>query len=354
MTDKPAEIIRDLKKDNLIVIAGAGGFIAGALTRYFNELGYSNIRAIDKKPLPEWYQRIPGVECLSMDLSEKANAIRAVEGAVEVYNLAADMGGMGFIENFRVECLRSILINTHLIEAAYRAGARRYFYSSSACAYNTQLQQDPNVHALKESDAYPAMAERGYGWEKLISEMFCQEYWAERGLKTFIARFHNVYGPKGTWFGGREKAPAALSRKVIEAKDTGSGEIEIWGDGTQTRSYMYIDDCVLGIDQIMHCEALIATPINLGSSELVSVDELVSYIEEIAGVKLHRKYILDAPRGVAGRNSDNTFIQQVLGWEPSTPLKEGLAKTYAWIEAQYYDLKAGKRVVREHVPGAPV
>ena len=353
MAEQPVKINRDLNKDDLIVIAGAGGFIAGALTRYFHELGYSRIRAIDKKPLPEWYQRIPGVECLSMDLSERANAIRAVEGAVEVYNLAADMGGMGFIEKYRVECLRSILINTHMIEAAYRAGVRRYFFSSSACAYNTLLQQDPNVRALKESDAYPAMAERGYGWEKLLSEMFCQEYWAERGLKTFIARFHNVYGPHGTWFGGREKAPAALCRKVIEASDTSSGEIEIWGDGTQTRSYMFIDDCVLGIDQIMHCEDLIATPINLGSSELVSVDELVSAIEVIAGVKLHRKYILDAPRGVAGRNSDNTFINDVLGWEPNTPLKDGLAKTYAWIEGQYYDLKAGKRVVREHVTGVP-
>lgn len=354
MGRQPVKINRDLNKDDLIVIAGAGGFIAGALTRYFHELGYSNIRAIDKKPLPEWYQRIPGVECLSMDLSERANAIRAVEGAVEVYNLAADMGGMGFIEKFRVECLRSILINTHLIEAAFRAGIRRYFFSSSACAYNIQLQQDPHARALKETDAYPAMAERGYGWEKLMSEIFCQEYWAERGLKTFIARFHNVYGPHGTWFGGREKAPAALCRKVIEAKDTGSGEIEIWGDGTQTRSYMYIDDCVLGVDKIMHCEDLIATPINLGSSELFSVDELVSAIEAIAGVKLQRKYILDAPKGVAGRNSDNTFIQQVLGWEPNTPLKEGLGKTYAWIEQQYYDRKAGKRVVREHVTGAPI
>lgn len=353
MVMQPVKINRNLNKSDQIVIAGAGGFIAGALTRYFHELGYSNIRAIDKKPLPEWYQRIPDVECLSMDLSEKANAIRAVEGAVEVYNLAADMGGMGFIERYRIECLRSILINTHLIEAAYRAGVKRYFFSSSACAYNTLLQQDPNVRALKESDAYPAMAERGYGWEKLLSEMFCQEYSAERGLKTFIARFHNVYGPHGTWFGGREKAPAALCRKVIEASDTSSGEIEIWGDGTQTRSYMFIDDCVLGIDQIMHCEDLIATPINLGSSELVSVDELVSAIEVIAGVKLHRKYILDAPRGVAGRNSDNTFIKKVLGWEPNTPLKDGLAKTYAWIEGQYYDLKAGKRVVREHVTGVP-
>ncbi len=336
-----------LKKDDLIVITGGGGFIGGSLARYFHNQGFTRIRAVDRKPLPDWYQRVPGVECLSMDLSEKQNAVRAVEGAVEVYNLAADMGGMGFIERFRVECLRSVLINTHMIEAAYRAGVERYFYSSSACVYNTTLQQDPNVRALKESDAYPAMSERGYGWEKLISEMFCQEYWAERGMKTFIARFHNVFGPNGTWFGGREKAPAALSRKVIEAKDAGRHEIEIWGDGTQTRSFMYIDDCVYGIDRITHCDDLIATPINLGTSELVSVNQLVDYIEEIGGVKLERHYKLDAPRGVAGRNSDNTFIQQVLHWEPSTPLKEGLKPTYAWIEQQYYDRKAGKRVVTD-------
>ncbi len=342
-------IPRDLRPDDLIVITGAGGFIAGSLARYFHELGFTRIRAVDRKPLPEWYQRVPGVECLSMDLSEKQNAIRAVEGAVEVYNLAADMGGMGFIERFRVECLRSILINTHLIEAAWRAGAQRYFFSSSACAYNTDLQQDPNVRALKESDAYPAMAERGYGWEKLISEMFCQEYWCERGLETHIARVHNIYGPHGTWFGGREKAPAALCRKVIDAKEHGKLDIEIWGDGTQTRSFMYIDDCTLGIDRITHCDRLIATPINLGTSELVSIDQLVDYIEEIGGVKLKRHYILDAPRGVAGRNSDNTFIRQVLDWEPSTPLKEGLRATYAWIEQQYYDQKAGKRVVTDHI-----
>ena len=333
--------------DDLIVVAGAGGFIGGALTRYFHDKGFTRIRAIDKKPLPDWYQRVPGVACLCMDLSEQDHCIRAVEGATEVYNLAADMGGMGFIERFRVECLRSILINTHLVEAAYRAGVDRYFFSSSACAYSTLLQQDPHVRALKESDAYPAMAERGYGWEKLVSEMFCQEYWAERGLETHIARFHNAYGANGTWYGGREKAPAALCRKVIEARDTGKYEIDIWGDGHQTRSFMYIGDCVKGIDMIMHCDDLIATPINLGSSELVSINELVSLIEEIAGVKLQRRHDLDAPRGVAGRNSDNTFIKQVLDWEPSTPLRVGLAVTYAWIEQQVADRKAGRRVVKE-------
>jgi nucleoside-diphosphate-sugar epimerase len=338
-----------LNKDDLIVITGAGGFIGGALTRHFHDQGFTRIRAVDKKPLPDWYQRIPGVECLSMDLSEKDNCGRAAQGATEVYNLAADMGGMGFIERFRVECLRSILINTHMIEAAYRAGAQRYFFSSSACAYNVLLQQDPNVRALKESDAYPAMAERGYGWEKLVSEMFCQEYWVERRMKTAIARFHNVYGPDGTWDGGREKAPAAICRKVVEARDTGKHEIVIWGDGSQTRSFMYIADCVKGIDMIAHCDRLIATPVNLGSSELLSINELVSLAEEIGGIKLQRKYDPDAPRGVAGRNSDNTFIKQVLDWEPDTPFRVGLKKTYAWIEQQYADRKAGKRTVMDHL-----
>jgi nucleoside-diphosphate-sugar epimerase len=336
-----------MSKADLIVIAGAGGFIGGSLTRYFHNQGFTRIRAVDKKPLAMWYQVTQGVENLNLDLSKEANAIRAMEGAVEVYNLAADMGGMGFIERYRVECLRSILINTHLLEASYNAGVSRYFFSSSACAYNIDLQQDPNVRALKESDAYPANAERGYGWEKLLSEIFCQEYCAERGLETHIARFHNVYGPHGTWDGGREKAPAALCRKVVEAKDNGSLQIEVWGEGTRTRSFMYIDDCTFGIDQIMHCQKLIATPINLGTTELVSVNELVDIIEEIGGVKLKRTYKLDAPKGVAGRNSDNTFIKSILNWEPHTPLREGLKTTYAWIEQQYYDRKAGKRTVHD-------
>ena len=334
-----------LKKDDLIVVTGAGGFIAGNLTLYLKKKGYSRIRAVDKKPLYDWYLRVPGVENLSLDCSIEANCRRVCEGAVEVYNLAADMGGMGFIERFRVECLRSILINTHMVEAAYRAGARRYFFSSSACAYNTLLQRDPIVRALKESDAYPAMAERGYGWEKLMSEMFCEEYWHERGLKTFIARFHNVYGPFGTWDGGREKAPAAICRKAIEAIDTGCETITIWGDGCQTRSFMYIDDCVRGIDKIMHCDDLIATPINLGSSELISINGLTSRVEEIAGVRFVREYALKAPRGVAGRNSDNTFIKKMLKWEPATPLNEGLAATYKWIREQYLNRKRGRRVV---------
>lgn len=333
----------------LIVVTGAGGFIGGALVRYLWEKGFTRIRAVDRKPLYDWYQRTPGVECRSMDLSEKENCIRACEDAKEVYNLAADMGGMGFIERFRVECLRSVLVNTHMTDAAWRAGAERYFFSSSACAYNTDLQKSPKAIALKESDAYPAMAERGYGWEKLFSEMVCQEYSAERGMKTYIARFHNVYGPWGTWDGGREKAPAAICRKVIEAKESGKHEIEIWGNGEQTRSFMFIDDCVRGIDMIMHCEELTAVPINLGSSELLSINALVSLAEEIGGVTLKRRHDLGAPQGVAGRNSDNTFIKKVLGWEPATPFRDGLKKTYQWIEQQYRDRKAGKRTVRDTV-----
>ncbi len=332
-----------LKKDDLIVITGGGGFIGGNLALYFKNKGFTNLRVVDKKPVYEWYLHVPGAQNLCLDVSHEANCHR-VEGAVEVYNLAADMGGMGFIEHNRVDCLRSILINTHMVEAAYRAGARRYFFSSSACAYNTLLQKDPKVRALKESDAYPAMAERGYGWEKLVSEMFCEEYWHERGMKTFIARFHNVYGPNGTWDGGREKAPAAMCRKVIEAIDKKDLSINIWGNGEQTRSFMYIDDCVLGIDKITHCDELIATPINLGSSELVSINTLVSKVEKIAKVQLKRSYNLNAPQGVAGRNSDNTFIKKVLKWEPDTTLDKGLAATYSWIKEQYHHRKAGRRI----------
>lgn len=336
---------RELKKDDLIAVAGAGGFIGGSLIKYFQDKGFTRLRAVDKKPLDQWYQRTPGVENLWLDCSREDVCHQVCDGAKEVYNLAADMGGMGFIEHFRVECLRSVLINTHMVEAAYQAGVDRYFYSSSACVYNTLLQQDPKVRALKESDAYPAMSERGYGWEKLISEMFCQEYWAERRLKTFVARFHNVYGPNGTWDGGREKAPAAICRKVIEAVDTGKTVIDVWGDGHQTRSFMYIDDCLKGIDTIMHCDRLIATPINLGSSELVSINELIDKVERIGGVKLQRRYDLTAPRGVAGRNSENSFIKEVLNWEPDTPLDTGLAATYKWIQEQYTKRKQGHSVV---------
>lgn len=325
-----------MNKNALIVVAGAGGFIGGHLVRYFLEKGHRHIRAVDRKPLDEWFQRFPDAENQCRDLSLSLNCYAACKGATEVYNLAADMGGMGFIERHRIECMRSVLINTYLIEAAQQLGVERYFFASSACVYNTHLQKNPSVIPLREEDAYPAMAERGYGWEKLFSEMLCQEYAAERGMKTFIARFHNVYGPHGTWDGGREKVPAAVCRKVIKAKHIGPPMIEIWGDGKQTRSFTFIDDCTLGIDLIMHNDTLIGTPINLGSSLLVSVDGLVSLVEEIAGVHLKRKYLLDAPTGVAGRNSDNTLIKSKLGgWEPDTSLRTGMTLTYEWIESRF-------------------
>jgi len=331
--------MRNNMKDDLILVAGAGGFIGGELVHYFRDKGFTNIRAVDKKPVPDWFQVTQGVESLCLDLSIPDNCKRAVGGATEVYNLAADMGGIGFIKSYRVECLRSVLINTNLIEEAYKAGVTRYFFASSACVYNTELQEDSVARALKESDAFPAMAERGYGWEKLLSEMVCQEYWEERGFETHIARFHNTYGLEGAWDGGREKAPAALCRKVIETEHSGYPSITIWGDGSQTRSYTYIDDCVRGIDMIMHNGLLIATPVNLGTSELISINDLVSLIEDIAGFKVHREYNLGAPIGVAGRNSDNTLIQSILGWQPDTPISEGMKKTYEWIRQQVAEKK---------------
>jgi len=329
--EKTRSIVRDVETNNndLIVVTGAGGFIGGHLVRYFRDQGFARIRAVDKKPVNEWYLLTREAENLNVDCSDEAACRRVCENAVEVYNLAADMGGMGFIERFRVECLRSVLINTHMIDAASRAGARRYFFSSSACVYNTTLQQDPNVRALKESEAYPAMAERGYGWEKLISEMFCEEYWHERGMKTFIARFHNVYGPNGTWDGGREKAPAAICRKVVDAVERNSGRIVIWGDGTATRSFTYIDDCVTGTLRLMQSD--VAEPLNIGSDQLVTINQLVDIVERIAGVQLKRRYRLDAPKGVRGRNSDNTLIHDRLGWTPSIRLEDGMRRTYEWI-----------------------
>jgi nucleoside-diphosphate-sugar epimerase len=243
------------------------------------------------------------------------------------------MGGMGFIEHNKALCMLSVLINTHLLQAALDAGVDRYFYASSACVYNADKQRSPEVVPLRESDAYPAMPEDGYGWEKLFSERMCRHFREDFGLATRVARFHNVYGPHGTWEGGREKAPAAICRKVIQAIETGSGEIEIWGDGHQTRSFMFIDDCLYGIDRIMHSD--IEDPINLGSSELVSINQLVDLVESIAGTRLRRRYDLSAPKGVNGRNSDNTLIRQRLGWEPSTTLREGLTKTWAWIADRY-------------------
>lgn len=327
-----------------ILVAGAGGFIGGHLVKELTGKGF-RVRGVDIKPLNEWYQVSPEADNLVLDLRLRENCYQAVNGCNEVFNLAADMGGMGFIENNKAACMISVLINTHLLLAARDCGADRFFYASSACVYNGEKQTDPENPGLKESDAYPALAEDGYGWEKLFSERMCRHFMEDFGLTTRVARFHNVYGPHGTYDGGREKAPAAICRKVIEASVTGNKEITIWGDGHQTRSFMFIDDCLKGIQDIMYSD--ISEPLNLGSSEMVSINQLVDIVEEIAGYKLERKYDLDAPKGVRGRNSENTLIRQYLDWEPSIPLRVGIRKTYDWIKEQIVnDLKEKKGISR--------
>jgi GDP-D-mannose 3',5'-epimerase len=318
--------------DRPIVVAGAGGFIGGHLVASLEGEG-RRVRAVDIKPLSEWYQVFDGAENVVADLKLREECARVCAGAGEVYQLAADMGGMGFIEHHKGLCMLSVLTNTHMLLAAVDAGVSRFFYSSSACVYAADKQLSPDVAPLKESDAYPAMAEDGYGWEKLFSERMCRHFREDFGLATRVARYHNVYGPHGTWEGGREKAPAAICRKVIHAKHRREPTIEIWGDGSQTRSFMYIDDCIRGTQAIAASEIL--EPINLGSSELVTVNQLVDIVEEIAGIKLRRSYNLGAPKGVNGRNSDNTMIRRELGWEPSIRLREGMERTYRWIHDEY-------------------
>lgn len=326
-------------KDSLVLVTGAGGFIGGHLVAELRRSGHSNIRAVDHKNPADWFQRFEDVENLQLDLMKPEACRTAARNARSIYNLAADMGGMGFIENNRALCMLSVLINTQMLQAAREYGAESYFFSSSACVYNEEKQRSPAVTALKEADAYPAMPEDGYGWEKLFSERMCRHFREDFGLRTRVARYHNVYGPQGSWEGGREKAPAAICRKVIEAKLDGRGEIEIWGDGLQTRSFTYIDDCVRGTRLIMAGDEV--EPLNLGSSELISINGLVDLVEEIAGIKLNRRYKTDAPRGVNGRNSDNTRIRAALGWEPSVSLRAGLEKTYAWIYDRVRSRSAG-------------
>ncbi len=334
------------------MVTGAGGFIGGSIVAGFLERGHTRIRAVDIKPFDEWYQRFDAVENLSLDLNLRENCETAARGAADIYNFAANMGGMGFIENNKALCMLSVLINTHMLEASVKYGVQRYFFASSACVYNADKQRTADNPGLKEEDAYPAMAEDGYGWEKLFSERMCRHFREDYGLHTRVARFHNVYGPHGTWDGGREKAPAAICRKVIAAKLSGRHEIEIWGTGDQTRSFMYIDDCVTGVEKIVNSEIL--EPINLGSSEMVSINQLVDIVEDIAGVKLHRRYDLGAPKGVAGRNSDNTLIRRYLGWEPGVPLRDGLEKTYAWIYDQYAARLRGDPAAASHTAPAMV
>jgi GDP-D-mannose 3',5'-epimerase len=324
--------------DDRIVVCGAGGFIGGHLLADLIRQGYRALRGVDIKPFDRWYQRFPEVENLTLDLREKAHCLTAVRGAAAVYNFAADMGGMGFIENNKALCMLSVLINTHLLMAAREAGVPRFFFSSSACVYAQDKQVDPAVEGLREEDAYPAMPEDGYGWEKLFSERMCRHFSEDFGLATRVARFHNVYGANGTYDGGREKAPAAICRKVATARLTGQHEIEIWGSGEQTRSFTYIDDCIHGTQLIMASDA-ITFPINLGSSEKVTINQLVDLVEEIAGTRLKRRYDLAAPKGVNGRNSDNTLIRTMLGWEPSVSLRVGMERTYRWI---YDEIRSGR------------
>jgi len=324
-----------IDKGEPIVVTGGGGFIGGWLVGHLLSQGYRNVRAVDIKATKYWHQLFPEADNRVLDLREREACREVGRGAAYILNLAADMGGMGYIESHKTECMLSVLINTQMLMAARDEGATRYLFSSSACVYAEDKQTCANVSALREEDAYPAMPEDGYGWEKLFSERMCRHFHEDYGLETRIVRYHNVYGPHGTYDGGREKAPAAICRKVIEAQLNGCKEIEIWGDGEQTRSFMYIDDCLKGTMMIFESE--IPQPLNLGSAELVTINQLVDAVELIAGTKLKRCYNLDAPKGVRGRNSDNTKINSLFGWEPSTALVDGIERTYRWI----YDRMAG-------------
>ena len=321
-----------MERSDLVLVTGAGGFIGGHLVAELRRRGHRRIRAVDIKPFDEWYQTFDDVDNRSLDLREIGACHQSANGARYVFNLAADMGGMGFIELHKAECMLTVLINTHMLMAAQKAGVERFFYSSSACVYAAEKQTSAAVQPLREPDAYPAMPEDGYGWEKLFSERMCRHFTEDYGIVTRVARYHNVYGPHGTYDGGREKAPAAVCRKVIAALQSGSDEIEIWGDGEQTRSFTYIDDCLEGTLRLMDSD--VAEPLNVGSEQLVTINQLVDIVESIADVKLKRRYKLDAPKGVRGRNSDNTLIRQRLGWAPSIRLEEGMRQTYEWIHAQ--------------------
>jgi GDP-D-mannose 3', 5'-epimerase len=319
----------DLDQNDKILVTGAGGFIGGWLVKTLSESGFKNVFAVDLKPKNEWFQTGYAIKETVGDLRDANFALKVAKGSRRIFNLAADMGGMGFIENNKALCMLSVQINTNLLNAAKAFNVPEFFFASSACVYNQEKQRETINFGLKESDAYPADPEDGYGWEKLFSERMCRHFMEDFGIQTRVARFHNVYGPHGTYAGGREKAPAAICRKVAEAVISNRHEIEIWGDGEQTRSFTYIDDTINGIQLLMDSE--FSSPINIGSSQLVNINQLVTIVEEIAGIKLHRKYIMDAPKGVRGRNSDNTLIQEVLGWQPSISLEVGLEATYAWI-----------------------
>ena len=313
-----------------VLVTGAGGFIGSHMVRYLNDLGYW-VRGVDINH-PE-YQDTVADEFMILDLRRWENCQKATEGIDHVYSFAANMGGIGFIQGtgHDAEIMRdNVLINTHMLDAALERGVERFFYSSSACVYPSYRQEEADITALKESEAFPADPDSDYGWEKLYTELLCKAYARDYGLTTRVARFHNIYGPYGTWEGGREKAPAAISRKVAQTPDGGS--VEVWGDGKQTRSFCYIGDCVEGVYHLMHSD--IDEPLNIGSDEMVTIDELTDIAIAISRKTLAKHYDTSKPQGVRGRNSDNTLIQEQLGWAPSTSLREGMKKTYAWVESQ--------------------
>ena len=313
------------------LVCGAGGFIGGHLVKTLMDQGHEVVCA-DIKPLEYWFQIFEQNKNFSLDLKEYENCLKVTAGVDYIYNMACNMGVMGFIYNNKAECMLSVLINTNLLRACILNKVQKYFFSSSACVYNAKKQQKTFVPGLKETDAYPAEPEDGYGWEKLFSERMCRHFTEDFGLATRVVRYHNVYGPLGTYDGGREKAPAALCRKIALSKINNQKEIEVWGDGNQTRSFMYISDCLDGTQKIFNSE--LSEPYNVGSDEQVSINQMIDIIEEIADFKVERKYLLDKPKGVRGRSSDNEKIIKDLKWSPSTDLKSGLVKTYAWIYDQ--------------------
>jgi nucleoside-diphosphate-sugar epimerase len=314
-----------------ILVTGAGGFIGGHLIKELQNRNYL-VRAVDIKPFNDWYQYSNNSENYVLDMSVKENCFKMVDGVDEVINMACNMGGMGFIENNKALCMLSVLVNTHLLMACKEFKTKKYFFSSSACAYNKDLQKDISISGLKETDAYPANPEDGYGWEKLFSERMCRHFLEDYGLDVKVARYHNIYGPHGTYDGGREKAPAALCRKIINSIIQNNDQIDVWGDGQQTRSFLYIDDCIEATLRLF--DSNYHGPINIGSEEKVSINEMIDKIELISKKKVKRNYQLDKPKGVRGRNSDNTLIRSQLKWDTKFSLQQGLEKTYQWIYSE--------------------